>query len=53
MRTSIRVFGLAALIAATVSCGDVVRQGSSPVFLVIDQLAGQRGAATPARPAIP
>ena len=43
MRTSIRLFGLAALIAATVSCGDVVRQGSSPVFLVIDQLAGQRG----------
>lgn len=44
MRTSIRLIGLAALIAATVSCGDVVRQGSSPVFLVIDQLQGIRGA---------
>jgi hypothetical protein len=43
MRTSIRLTGLAALIAATVSCGDVVRQGSSPVFLVIDQLTGTRG----------
>jgi hypothetical protein len=46
MRTSIRLIGLAALTAATVSCGDVVRQGSSPVFLVIDQLQGIRGAAT-------
>jgi hypothetical protein len=44
MRTSIRLIGLTALIAATVSCGDVVRQGSSPVFLVIDQLQGISGA---------
>ena len=43
MRNSTRLIGLAALIAATVSCGDVVRQGSSPVFLVIDTLAGIRG----------
>jgi hypothetical protein len=43
MRTSIRLIGLTALIAATVSCGDVVRQGSSPVFLVIDQLTATRG----------
>ena len=40
MRTAIRLIGLAALVAATVSCGDVVRQGSSPVFLVIDPLHG-------------
>ena len=53
MRTSIRLFGLAALTAATVSCGDVVRQGSSPVFLVIDQLAGQRGATTLGAPSNP
>ncbi len=53
MRTSIRLFGLAALTAATVSCGDVVRQGSSPVFLVIDQLAGQRGATTLGTPSNP
>ena len=44
MRTSIRLVGLAALIAATVSCGDVVRQGSAPVFLVIDQLQAISGA---------
>jgi hypothetical protein len=44
MRNAIRLFGLAAMIAATVSCGDVVRQGSSPVFLVIDLLQGIRGA---------
>jgi hypothetical protein len=50
MRTSIRLIGLAALTVATVSCGDVVRQGSSPVFLVIDQLSGIRGAATVGTP---
>jgi hypothetical protein len=43
MRTSIRLIGLTALMAATVSCGDVVRQGSAPVFLVIDQLTAIRG----------
>ena len=31
------------LIAATASCGDVVRQGRAPVFLVIDQLLGANG----------
>jgi hypothetical protein len=31
------------LIAATASCGDVVRQGRAPVFLVIDQLVGANG----------
>ncbi|MCU1385223.1 MAG: hypothetical protein JWL71_3920 [Acidobacteria bacterium] len=43
MRNATRLIGLAALIAATVSCGDVVRQGSSPVFLVIDSLGGLKG----------
>jgi hypothetical protein len=43
MRNPIRVIGLAALLAASVSCGDVVRQGSSPVFLVIDQLTASAG----------
>ena len=43
MRTATRLLGLAALIAASVSCGDVVRQGSSPVFLVIDSLQASRG----------
>src|SRR5712671_1211883 len=35
-----------ALIAASVSCGDVVRQGRSPVYLVIDQLTASSGAAS-------
>ena len=43
MRNATRLIGLAALIAASVSCGDVVRQGSSPVFLVIDLLQGIKG----------
>jgi hypothetical protein len=53
MRTFIRGFGLAALIAVTASCGDVSRQGSSPVYLVIDLLQGQRGAATLGPPSNP
>ena len=50
MRISTRLIGLAALVAASVSCGDVVRQGSSPVFLVIDQMLGIRGGATAGTP---
>ncbi len=50
MRNATRLIGLAALIAASVSCGDVVRQGSSPVFLVIDQLLGIRGNTTAGTP---
>jgi hypothetical protein len=44
MRNATRLLGLAALVAAGVSCGDVVRQGSSPVFLAIDLLQGVSGA---------
>jgi len=50
MRNAIRLIGLAALVVASVSCGDVSRQGSSPVYLVIDSLAGIRGAAQPSTP---
>ena len=39
-----KLSGAIALIAVTVSCGDVVRQGRSPVYLVIDQLLAQSGA---------
>ena len=53
MRYFTRLIGLAALTAASVSCGDVVRQGSSPVFLVIDTLQGIRGAAQPKTPSNP
>jgi hypothetical protein len=38
-----RLFAVAVLAAATASCGDVVRQGQSPVFLVIDSLTGSAG----------
>ena len=41
------VAALAALAAMSASCGDVSRQGRSPVYLVIDSLQGRRGAATP------
>ena len=38
-----RFVALAALLAGSTACGDVVRQGRSPVFLVIDSLAAARG----------
>jgi len=50
MRNAIRLIGLSTLVAASVSCGDVVRQGSSPVYLVIDLLQGVRGAVQPGTP---
>ena len=46
MRNTTRLLGFAALMAASVSCGDVVRQGSSPVYLVIDLLQAVRGGPT-------
>jgi hypothetical protein len=39
------------LIAATASCGDVVRQGRAPVYLVIDRLEGISGGASEGEPA--
>jgi hypothetical protein len=45
-----KLSGVLAVIALSVSCGDVVRQGKSSVFLVLDLLEGQRGAATPEPP---
>lgn len=41
-----KLSGAAVLIAVSVSCGDVVRQGSSPVYLVIDQLTAAPGGAS-------
>src|SRR5713101_2715535 len=38
-----RLFGLAALIIATASCGDVIRQDRSPVILIMNALAAQQG----------
>jgi hypothetical protein len=42
---SIRVGTLAALLAS-VSCGNVVREGRSPAFLVLDSLRGSSGSAS-------
>jgi hypothetical protein len=44
MRIINRILVTVAAVAA-VSCGDVVRSGRAPVFLVIDSLTGARGAA--------
>jgi hypothetical protein len=41
--TVVRFIGVAAIVAASVSCGDVVRQGRSPVYLVINTLSGAQG----------
>jgi hypothetical protein len=43
MRMSIQLLGLAAMLAATVSCGDVVRQGRSPGVLVMNSLQAASG----------
>jgi hypothetical protein len=51
MRIPTRWVGLAALVLATISCGDVVRTGRSPSYLVIDSLQGIRGSATAGTPA--
>jgi hypothetical protein len=48
MRNVIRLAGLVVVAAAATSCGSVVRQGSSPVYLVIDSLLGFRGGAASA-----
>lgn len=46
MRILSRVLTVAAVAAATASCGDVVRSGRAPVFLVIDSLQAARGGPT-------
>jgi hypothetical protein len=46
LRSLSRLLALVALIGTTTSCGDVVRNGRSPSYLVIDSLGGIRGAAT-------
>ena len=45
-----RIAAAAGLIAATISCGNVVRSSTSPVILVINSLAASRGAASPSQP---
>ena len=43
MRQLNRCVAVAALLAASISCGDVARQGRSPVYLVIDTLQSAPG----------
>jgi hypothetical protein len=50
MRYVTRFLTVAAFVTATASCGNVVRDGRAPVYLVIDQLQGIRGAATVGTP---
>jgi hypothetical protein len=45
MRNSIRLIAAAVVAATSVSCGSVVRDGGSPVYLVIDSLSATRGGA--------
>lgn len=45
-KSVIKTVALLGVAASAVSCGDVVRDGKSPMFLVIDSLTGSRGGAT-------
>ena len=45
MRTVPRALVAAALVAATISCGNVVRSGRAPVVLVVDSVLAIRGSA--------
>jgi len=45
-----RLFASMALVAVTSACGDVVRQGKSPVVVVIDRLTGSAGGGTVGTP---
>ena len=46
MRNATRLLGLAALVAGSLSCGDVVRDSRSPVFLSLDSITAASGAST-------
>ena len=46
MRNASRLFGCAVLAAASLSCGDVVRQGRSPMYLTLDSLQASPGGGT-------
>jgi hypothetical protein len=46
MRSVVWGAGLIALVAGSVSCGDVVRQGRSPVYLVVDSFTVAKGGST-------
>ena len=50
MRNLTRFLAAAAIVGANISCGDVVRNGRAPSYLVIDSLEGIRGAANAGTP---
>jgi hypothetical protein len=50
MRHFKTVVAIVALAAASASCGNVVRQGKSPVFLVVDLLQARHGGTTVGQP---
>src|SRR5215471_13992506 len=43
MRRTIHILGLAVMLGASISCGDVVRSSRAPVMLVIDSLQAAQG----------
>lgn len=51
MKKRFTVCGLALVAAFTASCGSVVREGKSPVFLIVDGMSASRGAVDPGAPA--
>jgi len=50
MRIATHILAAGALVAATTSCGDVVRSTKAPVMLVVDSLQAARGAASNSNP---
>lgn len=50
MSRLIKFIAIAPLVAATVSCGSVIREGRGSSFLVVDSVAGIRGAAQLGQP---
>ena len=50
MKKRFTIAGLAVAALFNASCGNVVRQGKAPVFLVVDLLRGSRGAVSPGTP---
>jgi hypothetical protein len=51
LRQTITGAALAAIVGASVSCGDVVRDGRSSVYLVMDSLTGSAGGKSTSTPA--
>jgi hypothetical protein len=47
-KSVVQFVAVAGLVAATVSCGSVAREGRGGSFIVVDSLQGIRGAVTPA-----